>query len=359
MPGRPRRRARQGDVDPHPPTGAPRAPRPPGPRRALERRLQSGPRLVGGGADGPAVRGGSSPIPRRIAVRSDLRPSSRTRTSSSAPASAAAAIAASASARIDAMRSSSARPPTSRATISARRGNGRRHRDVQRLRAAGLTGSHLRRRAAASSSAGRPSRSAPTQTSRAVDPPKRIAGARTSAARGPGRASSARAGGRREDRAHARPHRLRRERVRAVRAQDDGPVEQSVRAADDRADVARVADAVEVDGELAAAAPRSAGDTPRRPGPRPQRGDRAQQLRLHLLAPSPLPARQHELRLQPGGRPAATRSSPSVTNSHSRARCLRSAACGPVSASRCGGWRSSGAGFLSGECFSWNRKGGP
>ena len=50
-----------------------------------------------------------------------------------------------------------------------------------------------------------------------------------------------------EDRAHARPHRLRRERVGAVGTEHQGAAEQRVSGADDGPDVPRVADPVQVE----------------------------------------------------------------------------------------------------------------
>src|SRR4051795_2026878 len=55
-----------------------------------------------------------------------------------------------------------------------------------------------------------------------------------------------------KDRAHARPHRLRGEGIGAAWAEHDRALEQGVSGADDRADVARVTDPMQVDAGRAA-----------------------------------------------------------------------------------------------------------
>ena len=131
--------------------------------------------------------------------------------------------------------------------------------------------------------------------------------------------------------------------------------------ADDRADVAGVADAVQVDAgrrrllrPATAARPRSPECPSRAPRPRP-------------AAPARPPRRRGRCRRRSAGSaarrppPARPRAGPrprSRTAPRARGACAR-AACGPASASRFGGWRSSRVGFGSGFFFSWNVKSGP
>ena len=108
----------------------------------------------------------------------------------------------------------------------------------------------------------------------------------------------------REDRAHGGAHGLRRVGVRAVRAEHHGGVGQRVRRADDRADVARVVDAVEVDQQgpagLGPALPVHADHPRAEPSVRPRRAAPAPRRRP--------PGAGFRLR-------APARSSPSATNS--------------------------------------------
>ena len=158
----------------------------------------------------------------------------------------------------------------------------------------------------ASTPSGSPSRSAPRQRvwapSSRVEPGAAVGdegGARRR--RLPHRGAQRRLG---EDRAHARPHRLRRVGVGALGAEDDGAVQQRVGGADDRADVAGVADPVQVEAGRA----RGVGPAQRPDGDRPragaERGGVGQQLRLDLLAAEPgAGGGEDEARLCPGRQP--------------------------------------------------------
>ena len=147
----------------------------------------------------------------------------------------------------------------------------------------------------------------------------------------------------REDRAHAGPHRLRRERVGAAGAERDRAVEQSVGGADDGADVAGVADAVQID----AGRGRRLGPAQRPDRDHPRAG--AERRDTAPAAPARPPPPEVANRRRSAGsaarrrRPAPPRPGPrprSRTTPRARGACAR-AACGPVSASRFGGWRSS------------------
>ena len=179
--------------------------------------------------------------------------------------------------------------------------------DVERLGTARrAAGSSPATSQAASTSAGSPSRSAPRQSvaapASASSPSPPWA---TSAARGAGVSPiPARAERLGEDRAHARPHRLRREGVGAAGAEHDRAAEQRVRGAHDRADVAGVADPVQVDAGRAAAPRPSAAARPRSPGSpsrasRPRRAARARPPRR----PAPPAAVSSERGSRAGGEP--------------------------------------------------------
>ena len=117
-----------------------------------------------------------------------------------------------------------------------------------------------------------------------------------------------------EDRAHARPHRLRRVRVGAVGPEHHGAADQRVGGANDRADVAGVGDPVQVEAGRAAGlgpALRPDGDRPR---PRAERVETsASSSGSTSSPPSPAPAAVSRKRgSAPAARPASTRSSPSV-----------------------------------------------
>ena len=194
----------------------------------------------------------------------------------------------------------------------------RRHRGVQRLAAIGMWAT---RSQAATTSAGRPSRSAPTtsvivalrRARTAARPRRRRArSARRAASSTPG----ARATGTREDRAHRRAHGLRAERVGAARPERDRGRAERERRAQDRADVARIARRRAGRRTAGRRAPPSA---PRRRRacamPEPSPPTRVEQRRLDLARrPGRCPRRR-------AGRPAAsppraaaaTRSSPSAT----------------------------------------------
>ena len=172
----------------------------------------------------------------------------------------------------------------------------------------------------------------------------------------------------REDRAHARPHRLRPVGVGAVRAEDDGAAEQRVGGADDRADVAGVGDAVQVE---AGRGRRSVGARPpAAPRPRsPASPSRARRRRP--AAPARPPRRPARRRARCRRRPARTAARPrsparprpgprprSRTAPRARGASAR-AACGPASASRCR-LVIIGAVLVSvrSESVSWNEKAG-
>ena len=127
-----------------------------------------------------------------------------------------------------------------------------------------------------------------------------------------------------EDRAHARPHGVRPEGVRAIGAEHHRAADQRVRGPDHGADVARVGDAVQVDaGRLRLVGPDLPPD-PDRPGPRAERREAVEQRRLDLGAAEPLARRGQQLdRLGPGRARGRSRSSPSPTNRPSRSRLRR------------------------------------
>ena len=176
-----------------------------------------------------------------------------------------------------------------------------RHRDVERVRAVGAQRDCATVTSAASALGpaalrARPPRQSTTggsTSSSASGPPA----PRSSAIFVPGSSSNARASGRpREDRAHARAHRLRRVRVGAVRAEHHRAVGERVRGPDDRPDVAGVVDAVRGRPTARRRAPTSARGRRRRRACR-TRARARQQLGLHVLARA-----QQQLRL-PAARP--------------------------------------------------------
>ena len=232
----------------------------------------------------------------------------------------------------------------------------RRGGDVERLGAAGRSGIVTSTSHSASTSAGQPSRSAPQAERRRarqrVEPLAAVGDQR-----GPRRRRLPHLAPRRrlgEDRAHARPHRLRREGVGAAGAEHDRAVEQGVGGADDGADVAGVGDAVQVDAGRPGRLGTSAAARPRSPAS-PSRARRRRRA-----APARPPRRPARCRRRSAGsaarrrRPARPRPGPrprSRTAPRARDACGR-AACGPASASRCGGWRSS-------CCRSWSAVSSP
>ena len=121
----------------------------------------------------------------------------------------------------------------------------------------------------------------------------------------PSSSSKRRARGRpREDRAHRRPHGLRRVGVGAARARAPPGVRERVRRADDRAHVARVLHAVQIDEQIARRAPPSAACRRRSPACR----SRACSPRRAARAPRRSPARRTNSgppprRPRPGPRP--------------------------------------------------------
>ena len=120
-----------------------------------------------------------------------------------------------------------------------------------------------------------------------------------------------------EDRAHARPHRLRREGVGAVGAEHDRAAEQGVRRCGRSRRRCRGRRPRAGRRRAAAAPPPSAAARPRSPAC-PSRGSRPPPSSSGSTSspPSPLPAAVSSKRgSAPAARPAASRSSPSVTNS--------------------------------------------
>ena len=197
---------------------------------------------------GPRSSGGSCAMPRRIWVSSALRPRYLTRSSSSSALEEAATIASVASTRIFSICSSIGPHLASRRRYppphgdAARRGGG----DVERLGAAPQRdrrgrvagGEDLGPAAPPARRRGRGSRRrraprAPRRRGRRARPAASGVASTPATRRRPG-----------EDRAHAGPGRLRAEGVGAAGAERDGRVEQRVGGADDRADVAGIADPV-------------------------------------------------------------------------------------------------------------------
>ena len=180
---------------------------------------------------------------------------------------------------------------------------------------------------AAAASPERPSRSAPRQRVRGASAGGQAPPWATMPARGSGvAATSQRVESNGEDGAHARPDRLRRRRIRRIRVEGDRRRAERVRSPDDRPDVPGVPHAVEEDAERCRHL--GPGDLPdgHRPRARPQRRGRIQERPLHLVAAQPGPGLgQEQLGLPARASAGGSRSSPSVTNSPSRSRCLRSA----------------------------------
>ena len=148
-----------------------------------------------------------------------------------------------------------------------------------------------------------------------------------------------------EDRPHARPDRLRREGVGAIGPEDDRAAEQRVGGADDRPDVAGVADAVQVDarGTPVATRPSAVGQTaidPRAGAERSRRRRAAPARPPRPRAPSRRRPARSAARPRPPAPPRAGPRPRSRTGPRARGACAR-AACGPASASRFGGSRSS------------------
>ena len=244
--------------------------------------------------------------------------------------SAAAAIAAEASARRLSIRSTIRRRPT--ISVRGRRPPRPRRSATRPRRAAGSStagrscGRELRRQALALARRGR---APPTGPSSGASPPWA-----TRPTTGGSRASRAAARDRHaEDRAHARAHGLR----SSTGPRSPGPsttdaAHQRVGRADDRADVAGVADLVQIQAEAPPPALRGRravdADHAR---PRAQRRDRVEQLGLHVdsrpaarTRARPRPPR----RRRPGPRPRRR------TGPRARGACAPPA-CGSASASRC------------------------
>ena len=209
----------------------------------------------------------------------------------------------------------------------------RRHRGVQRL--APRSGSARTRRTRASTSSGSPSRSAPTSSvqRRAAARSGPRSGSPAPAherdrARPAARASAVDARERDgEDRAHARAHRLRAVGVGAAGPERDARGAEGLRGAQHRADVAGVADAVQVHAQRPRGrAPALLVDADHARA-RAERGDARERRRARRRgsprAPSPVPAQRGSPRrgARPGApRPPRSRSSPSATKRPLRAR---------------------------------------
>ena len=200
-----------------------------------------------------------------------------------------------------------------------------RHRDVQRVGAVGPqrdVGDVRRRRPRIAG--GRPSRSPPRQRTTGPsrgDVRERLAGAALEGDLRPVEVGERGARRRpREDRAHRRADRLGRPRVGAVGAEDHRAVGQRVGRADDRADVAGVAYAVQVDRQRRRrGSDQRCWKTPITRVPEPSVLTRVEQLRLDVLA---RPQQRPRAR-SPRSCAASTRSSPSATTRPSLSRCLR------------------------------------
>ena len=240
---RDRRRPGQGHVH-----RVPASPSASSPASSSARRASAPARAPGGpgcppSRPGPRWSAGSSAIPRRICVSSAFRPRYRTRSSSSA------AVVERGGDRRLALAPNLLDPfadlrhgrPSYRGRYPLQRDRSR-HRGVQRLGPPARIGILTR-----TSTPDRPRPAAPRARRRRRSPPapsssaaSRLAAVRDQ--RGPRPARSprfARAAGRGEDRPHARPHRLRRVGIGALRAQHHRAADQRVGRADDRADVSR------------------------------------------------------------------------------------------------------------------------
>ena len=180
---------------------------------------------------------------------------------------------------------------------------------------------------------GSPSRSAPTSSvgspstaAAAAAAPRRAQPGRSScpaARRPPRRARPAR-----EDRAHRGPHGLGPERIGAVRAEHDARRAERERGAQDRADVARVADAPQGDAQRAGRRGPALLVDAERPRARAQRRRPWPAASGSTSMPSsPLPAAHELVERRPAGgaRAAASRSSPSATNRPAASRSRRAA----------------------------------
>ena len=234
----------------------------------------------------------------------------------------------------------------------------------------------LRSQAGDARSAGRPSRSAPTSSVSSLarpraEPSRSASGApATSAMRcarqladGPRRARERHG----EDRAHARAHRLRRVRVRAAGPERDAGGAERVRGAQHRADVAGVADAVQVHAQRTRRARPSAARRRRsRACPsrarRPRRSARGLDVVRSRAPPRPRAGEAVALERRGARRAAAaaTRSSPSAGEacrcaSRSRLVCRRRS--GLQARVLCGGDGCHRVGVV-GDVVSWaNKKG--
>ena len=298
---------------------------------------------------GPRSSGGSCAIPRRIWVSSALRPRNLTRSSSSSALEEAATIASVAGDPefLDLLKHWAllAHP---RARYS--RGGG----DVQRLGASVQGNRH------AGVAGGERPRAAALPLGAQADGPG--AGQRRQSFAPVGDQGDPRAGGlldpgdarRRpgEERSHARPGGLRAVGIGTVGTERDRRIEERVGGADDRPDVAGIADPVEVDAGRRGAL-RSAGGQTAIPGSRsrartrsragPGRPRRPVGLRRRTRSDPVRRCRgdQHEPRLAPAARPPRAGPRPrSRTGPRARGACAR-AACAPASASRCLCFRSS------------------
>ena len=122
-----------------------------------------------------------------------------------------------------------------------------------------------------------------------------------------------------EHRPHARPDRPRRVGIGASGPEDQRPVGEGVDGPEDRPDVPGIADAVQVDAQVARRAGSSSGGRPR---------SRACPIRARARRPAtrarrPDPPRGTNSTAAPARSAASTRSSPSAANRPSRSRCFR------------------------------------